>query len=407
MKPELGTRNAEWPQIRIDQCCEIISGATPDTLNEAFWNGDICWVTPKDLSALNGNHYISETPRKLTERGLASCSAAILPANSVLFSSRAPIGHVAVNTVPMATNQGFKSFIPNPDFIVPKFLFWWLRANRAFLESLGNGATFKEVSKAIVSKISIPLPPLPEQKRIADILDHADALRAKRHAALAELDTLSQSLFLDMFGDPASNTSGWDRISLIHACDSKDDIKCGPFGTQLGRHEFRNDGVPLWGIKHVNRFFKLPTHEFLDQATADRLSQYSIENGDIVMTRKGTVGNCAVYPETLPKGIMHSDLLRIRVDQDRCDPVFLSHQLHHSRDVETQLALISGGAIMAGVNVTKLKELEVLLPPVPLQREFAQRITAAEELKTAHRNSLAELDSLFASLQHRVFLGEL
>jgi type I restriction enzyme, S subunit len=270
-----------------------------------------------------------------------------------------------------------------------------------------SGTTRGKLTKAGASKIEIPLPPLPEQKRIADILDHADALRAKRHAALAELDTLSQSLFLDMFGDPASNTSGWDRISLIHACDSKDDIKCGPFGTQLGRHEFRNDGVPLWGIKHVNRFFKLPTHEFLDQATADRLSQYSIENGDIVMTRKGTVGNCAVYPETLPKGIMHSDLLRIRVDQDRCDPVFLSHQLHHSRDVETQLALISGGAIMAGVNVTKLKELEVLLPPVPLQREFAQRITAAEELKTAHRNSLAELDSLFASLQHRVFLGEL
>ncbi len=181
-----------WTKARLGDCCDIVSGATPDTGNEEFWNGDICWVTPKDISEIEGQ-YISDTPRKLTALGLASCSASILPPGSVLFSSRAPIGHVAINAVPMATNQGFKSFVPGPD-VYAKFLFHWLRANRQFLEGLGVGATFKEVSKTIVARVEIALPPLPEQQRIAQILDKVDDLRGHHRAALSDLGGLYSSL---------------------------------------------------------------------------------------------------------------------------------------------------------------------------------------------------------------------
>lgn len=397
---------SDWPRVRLDECCEIVGGATPSTSVAAYWDGDICWVTPKDLSDLK-SAYIADTPRKLTKEGLANCAADVLPAGSVLFSSRAPIGHVAMNTVPMATNQGFKSFIPRLETIHAKFLYHWLRTNRPYLESLGNGATFKEVSKAVVSRIELSLPPLPEQRRIAEVLDRAEALRAKRRAALAQLDALTQSIFLDLFGDPAFNLKEWPRSQLVELCNSADDIKCGPFGTQLARDEYRTKGIPLWGIKNVNAAFELSTAEFLEDDTAERLKQYSIEPGDIVMTRKGTVGNCAVYPEKYPFGIMHSDLLRLRVDRRKCEPVFLSHQLHYSRDVARQLSLISGGAVMPGINVTKLKSLEVLAPPPSIQREFSRRVAAVERLKAVHRTSLASLDRLFASLQHRAFRGEL
>ena len=152
----------DWRRVRLDECCTIVGGATPSTSVTAYWNGDICWATPRDLSDLEGA-VITDTPRKLTKEGLASCAADVLPAGAVLFSSRAPIGHVAINTVPMATNQGFKSFIPKHDLLHAKFLCHWLRRNRSYLESLGNGATFKEVSKAVVSRIEISLPPLPER----------------------------------------------------------------------------------------------------------------------------------------------------------------------------------------------------------------------------------------------------
>lgn len=120
---------SEWPLAQLGECCEIVSGATPRTSEPAYWNGEVRWATPKDLSELKGAR-ISDTPRRITPAGLASCAATILPVGSVLFSSRAPIGHVAINVVPMATNQGFKSFIPKRHRIEPEFLYHWLRANR-------------------------------------------------------------------------------------------------------------------------------------------------------------------------------------------------------------------------------------------------------------------------------------
>ena len=190
-----------WPTASLAEVCEIVSGATPKTGVAEYWDGDIPWATPKDLNSLEDS-YIQDTPRRITAAGLRSCAATLLPINSVLFSSRAPIGYVAINRVPMATNQGFKSFIPDPTRIESKYLYYWLRANRLYLDSIGNGATFKELSKATISRVELPLPPIEEQRRIANVLDHANALRSGRRQALTYLDGLTESIFLEMFGDP-------------------------------------------------------------------------------------------------------------------------------------------------------------------------------------------------------------
>jgi len=199
-----------WATAALGDVCDIVSGATPRTSVKGFWGGNILWTTPKDLSDLNGP-YLDKPPRTITEEGLKNCAASLLPKNSVLLSSRAPIGLVAINTVPMATNQGFKSLVPDRRRLDSKFLFHWLKSKTSFLQGLGNGATFKEISKAVVERIEIPLPPLDEQQRIAAILDKADALRRTRKRALELLDSLTQSIFLEMFGfrnDPVSLASG-------------------------------------------------------------------------------------------------------------------------------------------------------------------------------------------------------
>lgn len=190
----------------------------------------------------------------------------------------------------------------------------------------------------------------------------------------------------------------WNRVPLSAVCSSENDIKCGPFGTQLNKGEFREAGVPLWGIKQVNANFTIPTKEFLEEHTAKRLQQYDLKPDDIVMTRKGTVGNCAVYPKSFEPGIMHSDLLRLRVNPERCEPSFLVYQLHHSPDVDRQLSLISGGAIMPGINVGRLKQLEVVLPPLSEQRRIAEVLDKAEALRAKRRAALDQLDSLTQSL---------
>lgn len=204
-----------WPKVPIKAVARVVGGSTPKSGVDEFWGGEIPWATPKDLSDLDGK-FIDDTPRKISQSGLNSCSSELLPPNSVLFSSRAPIGHVAINTVPMATNQGFKSFVPNAE-IDASYLYWWLKSHRSDLERLGNGATFKEVSKAVVERIEIPLPPLEEQKRIAAILDQADDIRRKRQHAIDRLNQLGQAIFYEMFG--SADRAGWSKITLAQLCE--------------------------------------------------------------------------------------------------------------------------------------------------------------------------------------------
>ncbi len=182
-----------WPVERMEDVSEIVSGATPRTDNPELWDGTINWVTPKELSNLP-SIYLGETERRITEAGLRSCAATILPVGAVLFSSRAPIGHTAICSAPMATNQGFKSFIPAPECLDSHFLLYWLRLRRRYLESLGTGATFKEVSKAVVARIEIAVPPLDLQKSFWERSVQLESLRGHGRKELGVLSDLFNAL---------------------------------------------------------------------------------------------------------------------------------------------------------------------------------------------------------------------
>ena len=392
--------------MKLADCCEIVAGATPQTSVARYWDGDVCWATPKDLSDLEG-HFISDTPRKITRAGLQSCAATVLPVNSVLFSSRAPIGHVAVNTVPMATNQGFKSLIPKRDLVAPKFLFHWLRANRTYLEGLGNGATFKEVSKAVVSRVEIPVPPLPEQRRIAAILDQADALRAKRREALAQLDSLTQSIFIEMFGGQQSQDWPVETIADVAALHDGS-IRTGPFGSQLLHSEFVADGVAVLGIDNaVANEFRWGERRFISETKYRELRRYTVKPGDVLITIMGTCGRCAVVPDDIPLAINTKHLCCITLNPLKCLPEFLHAFFLRHPMARGYLEQTSKGAIMSGLNMGLIKAMPISVPPLALQQTFATRIQAVEALKATHRAALAELDALFASLQHRAFAGQL
>ena len=180
-----------------------------------------------------------------------------------------------------------------------------------------------------------------------------------------------KSQFVELFGDLAFNPHTWKTIPLVDACTDRDDIKCGPFGTQLGKHEYTKEGIPLWGIPQINASFSTPPTDFITEKKSEQLEAYSILPGDIAMSRKGNVGKCAIYPQNFSRGIIHSDVLRIRLNHKICNPYFMMHQLHFSRTVESQIDAVSSGAVMAGINVTKLKNIFVHIPPLTLQNEFA------------------------------------
>jgi type I restriction enzyme S subunit len=397
------TGKKAWKKARLDDCCDVVGGSTPSTSVDEYWDGEICWATPKDLSDLEGAQ-ISNTPRKLTQAGLDACAASILPVGSVLFSSRAPIGHVAVNTVPMATNQGFKSLVPKPQHVEAKFLYWWLRTNRSYLEGLGNGATFKEVSKAIVSRIEILLPPLTEQRRIAEVLDWAEALRAKRRAALAQLDTVIQAYFLDLFGDPVTNPKGWRVLRLQDTLSIP--LRNGLSPSHAGKIVAKVLTLSaITGGEFDAAAWKMSTFQSPpppDQAVDEDDFLICRGNGNVRLVGKG------YFPwRRMPDVTFPDTMIAARVTSKRIERAFLQHVWNSvavRRQIES-LARTTNGTFK--VNQTMLEGITFVVPPLSLQREFAHRIAGVEKLKTAYRASLAEMDALFASLQHRAFRGEL
>ena len=362
--------------MALAECCEIVSGATPSTAVEAYWDGEVCWATPKDLSDLDG-HYISDTPRKLTAEGLSSCAAYVLPPNSVLFSSRAPIGHVAINTVPMATNQGFKSLVPKAELIDAKFLFHWLRANRSYLESLGVGATFKEVSKAIVSKIKVPVPDISEQRRIATILDQADALRAKRREALALLDELQRGIFIEMFGDPKTNSKSIKKAPIGELLK----LKSGDFlpSTSMAI----NGNYPVFGGNGINGY-----HD-----------EFMFDERKIVIGRVGVY--CGCVHVTPAKSWVTDNALFVREYDSSLEFDYLAFALK-----QAQLNQYASQSAQPLISSSRVYPVEIFVPPKAKQLEFIELTGQASALEKKHIESSELLDKLFLCIQSRGFRGE-
>ncbi len=385
---------------RLGDVCTIVSGTTPKSSCPEYWDGDINWVTPAELN--NESDVIYESQRKITKQAVIDSSLKPFPAGTVLLSSRAPIGKVAIAGTEMYCNQGFKNLICS-DLVYNRYLYHFLKSQTKYLNSLGRGATFKEISKSIVEEIEISLPCLEKQHRIAALLDKVSDLIAKRRAQLDKLDLLVKSRFVEMFGDLAAPECPHKKCKLVETCVSSDDIKCGPFGTQLSKEEYQDHGVAVWEIPQINSYFTTqPTH-FLTVEKAEQLKAYSIIPGDIAMSRKGNVGRCALFPDNFDSGIIHSDVLRIRVDKQQVNPCFMMYQLYFSGAVQRQIEVVSSGAIMAGVNVTKLKHIEIHLPDFDLQQQFAHFVGEVDRVKYSINNSLEKLETLKKALMQQYF----
>ena len=190
----------EWKEVTLGELGTIVGGATPSTKNPSFYDGNIPWLTPKDLS-VNSNKYILRGERNITEAGFKSCSCKILPKGSVLFSSRAPIGYVAIAANDMCTNQGFKSVIPNEE-TDSEFLYYLLKYNKDYIASQGSGTTFAEVSGKTMKDIEVVVPKEKEdQRRIASILSSLDRKIELNNKINADLEEMAQAIFKNWFVD--------------------------------------------------------------------------------------------------------------------------------------------------------------------------------------------------------------
>lgn len=371
--------------VKLGDVAQIISGATPKTTESSYWGGEILWATPADLGKLHGKH-ISSTPRTLTQAGLASCASTVLPVGSVLLSSRAPIGHVAINTVPMATNQGFKSIIPGPE-LEANYLYYWLVANRATIQNFGNGATFKELSKTSTARIEVPLPPLDEQRRIAAILDKADAIRTKRRQVLAHFDDLPSSHFAETF------------------------------------HRFEYPKFPIGLLGRVVTGKTPPTKDpslfegpiqFVTPGDleAEKRAVRSVSEKGAALSRTVGPGSTLVCCIGATIGKIGRTHERVAFNQQinavewgkKVDPTYGYWAM---KQIRPTIVARGSSTTLPLLPKSRFSELLLPVPPIEMQLKFARAVDRIARPRDLVRQALAKDDALFASLQSRAFKGEL
>jgi type I restriction enzyme S subunit len=378
--------------------CSVVGGGTPAKSIAEYYGGSIPWVTPKDMKTWE----IEGSQINITDAGLKNSAARLVPRNSVLVVVRSGVlKHtvpVAINRVPVAINQDMKALLCS-DSADPDYVARFVKARSPVILQWVRATTADNFPIDKLKRLEIPLPPLPEQRRIAEILDKADALRAKRRAALAQLDTLTQSIFLEMFGDPAAILDRWPTKKLGELLDfltsgsrgwAKHYADAGDLFLRI--QNVRQDELLLDDVAYVNA---------PDTAEARRTH---VKPGDVLLSITADLGRTAVVPDELGPAFINQHLAILRTKA--VAPRFLSAYLTSPTGRRHLLGRNKQG-VKAGLNFDDIRSFIVPTPPAQLQKDFVCRVVASEKLKSGHESSRANLDALFASLQHRGFRGDL
>lgn len=409
----LGGHPSDWRTVTLGEAATVVNGGTPKSKVAEYWDGEIQWLTPKDMGKMEVRE-ISETPRTISSSGLAKSSARQVPPQSVILSTRAPIGHLAINSVPMAFNQGCRGIIPGSE-LDHVYLYYFLVANREKLDGLGSGTTFKELSATNLKSVELPLPPLEEQKRIVAVLDQAFAAldRAREHAEanLADAGEVFQRSAASLFERISREGVPTETVAEISE-RRKGSVRTGPFGSQLKHGEFVDEGIHVLGIDNaVHNEFRWGKPRHITEEKYAQLSRYRVFPGDVVITIMGTCGRCAIIPDDIPLAINTKHLCCITLDKSKCLPDYLHRYFLLSPKALTYLEAQTKGTVMDGLNMGIIRELPVDLPSLEQQKEVCVRIREMESNTTAlmdsYNNNLRDIADLRQSLLQKAFSGQL
>ena len=361
-----------WEYKKLGDVCTVVGGSTPKTNIPEYWGGENYWVTPAELT---GEKYIESTERTITDEAVAKTNLTLLPVGTVLLSSRAPIGKVCITRSPMYCNQGFKNIVCSK-CLLNEYVYWWLKGKTDYLNSLGVGATFKEISKRTVEQIVIPVPPLEEQSRIVAELDLLTGIIDKQNAQLKELDNLAQSIFYDMFGDPIENPKRWEVKKLGEVCD----LKAGKNIKASELHSRCEKGLyPCYGGNGIRGY----------------IAKYSHEGVFPIIGRQGALcGNV-----NLASGVFYAtEHAVVCTPSIAFDSVFLFYTL-----TGMHLNQYAQGVAQPGLAVQNLTPLPIIVPPLALQQSFAKKIQSIEKQKETIRASIADTQKLLDYTMDKYF----
>ncbi|UOE39703.1 restriction endonuclease subunit S [Chryseobacterium oryzae] len=308
-------------------------------------------------------------------------------------------GTIGSTLAQLKVNSSFK------DKINPAFVYQYLDSKFDLIKSKRTGATIPHVNGAELRSMQIPIPTLDIQKAIATKLDKAQEIITYNQQLIEKYDQLTQSLFIDMFGDPVRNEKGFvlEKLEKFYI-SQKEGTKCGPFGGALKKEEFVESGIPVWNMDNISKNGKLVDNInlWITEEKYDALSSYSVINNDIIISRAGTVGKMCVVNTLFDNSIISTNLIRLRLNKDLLLPIYFVSLMTYFKEKISRLKTGSEGAF-THMNTGVLNNIIFPYPPITLQNQFAERIEKIEAQKQMAQESLAKSEELFQSLLQESF----
>lgn len=393
-----------WQILAIGEVCQLVNGGTPKSGVSEYWGGSLSWITPAEMGKRQ-DPYIGSTQRTISELGLKNSSARMIPPNSVILSSRAPIGHLAINTVPMAFNQGCKGLIPRGS-IQYKFLYYYLLGSVEYLDSLGTGTTFKELSSGKLQEVKVPVPPLPEQRRIVALLDEAFASLAAAKAN-AERNLRNARAVFEGNLEAVFNERGlgWEEKRLGDIVTRLTNGYVGPT-----RNIYQDQGIPYLLARHVrdNRL-AFDGRTFVSNEFNQKNKKSILKAGDVLLVQSGHIGHSAVVAADHEGHNCHAMIVMTPV-VDALSGSYLSLFFGSSR-MKKRFQEIRSGSTVPHLTCGEVRELMIPLPDLVSQQRVVGLALEleAETIRLAHiyERKLAALEELKKSLLQQAFNGEL
>lgn len=387
---------------KLSELLDISIGRTPSRSEPDYWGKGYPWVSIRDLNSKT----VVETKEQITDQAVSEVRCKLVPKGTLLFSFKLTIGKMAFAGCDLYTNEAIAAFsIKDKKKLHPDFLYYALQA--ATYGGSNQAVMGKTLNSKSLADIAIPVPPLEDQIRIAHLLGKVEALITQRKQHLQQLDDLLKSVFLEMFGDPIINPHKFPikRLSEFYV-NPKEGTKCGPFGSALKKDELVDSGVPVWNMDNIAADGQMvsPFRMWITNEKHDELSAYSVRDGDIIISRAGTVGKMCVARMNGQPAIISTNLIRLRLGCELKPLHFVSLMLYCKGRVG-RLKTGADGAF-THMNTGVLDSLEFPYPSVELQEKFGEISEKIEGIKRRYQKVLINLESLYASLSHRAFFSE-